>query len=96
MAVNMPIQGTAADIMKLGMIRTDRALRDSGMAARLLLQVHDELVLEAPAEEVEPLTALLREAMGGAAELVVPLDVDVKVGGNWRDMTPLPGAAVKD
>jgi DNA polymerase-1 len=90
MAVNMPMQGTAADIMKLGMIRTDRALRESGMAARLLLQVHDELVLEAPPEEVEPLAALLREAMGGAAELVVPLDVDVKVGDNWRDMTPLP------
>jgi len=93
MAVNMPMQGTAADIMKLGMIRTDQALRESGMAARLLLQVHDELVLEAPREEVEPLAALLREAMGGAAELVVPLDVDVKVGDNWRDMTPLSPSA---
>ena len=79
--------------MKLGMIRTDQALRESGMAARLLLQVHDELVLEAPREEVEPLAALLREAMGGAAELVVPLDVDVKVGDNWRDMTPLSPSA---
>jgi DNA polymerase-1 len=96
MAVNMPIQGTAADIMKLAMIRTDRALREAGMAARLLLQVHDELVLEAPREEVEALVALLREAMGGAAELVVPLDVDVKVGDNWRDMTPLPGSAPPD
>jgi DNA polymerase-1 len=96
MAVNMPIQGTAADIMKLAMIRTDRALRDAGMSARLLLQVHDELVLEAPREEVEALVALLREAMGGAAELVVPLDVDVKVGDNWRDMTPLPGSAPPD
>jgi len=74
------------------MIRTDQALREAGMRARLLLQVHDELVLEAPEEEVGPLVALLREAMGGAADLVVPLDVDVKVGGNWRDMEPLPGA----
>ncbi len=96
MAVNMPIQGTAADIMKLAMIRTDRALRESGMAARLLLQVHDELVLEAPRDELDPLVALLREAMGGAAELVVPLDVDVKVGDNWRDMTRLPGSATSD
>jgi DNA polymerase-1 len=93
MAVNMPMQGTAADIMKLAMIRTDRALRESGLHARLLLQVHDELVLETPREEVEPLAALLREAMGGAADLMVPLDVDVKVGENWRDMTPLPPAA---
>ena len=93
MAVNMPMQGTAADIMKLAMIRTDHALRESGLHARLLLQVHDELVLEAPREEVEPLAALLRDAMGGAAELVVPLDVDVKVGDNWRDMTPLSPSA---
>ena len=95
MAVNMPMQGTAADIMKLAMIRTDRALRESGLSARLLLQVHDELVLETPRAEVEPLTALLREAMGGAAELVVPLDVDVKVGVNWRDMTPLAGSPAR-
>src|SRR5205807_3870644 len=84
MAVNMPIQGTAADIMKLAMIGADRALRDRGMRSRLLLQVHDELVLEAPEEEVDALTPLLREAMGGAADLIVPLDVDVKVGKNWR------------
>jgi DNA polymerase-1 len=86
MAVNMPIQGTAADIMKLAMIRTERALRDVGLRARLLLQVHDELVLEVPESGVDALAPLLREAMSGAAQLTVPLDVDVKVGHNWRNM----------
>jgi DNA polymerase-1 len=88
-AVNMPIQGTAADIMKLAMIRADRQLRESGMRARILLQVHDELVLEAPAEEVAALGALLRDAMGRAVELVVPLDVEVKAGQNWATLEPV-------
>jgi DNA polymerase-1 len=89
MAVNMPIQGTAADIMKFAMIRVDRMLHQRGMEAHQLLQVHDELVLEAPRAELDPLVDLLREAMGGAAELSVPLDVDVKVGQNWSGMTRL-------
>jgi DNA polymerase-1 len=93
MAVNMPIQGTAADIMKMAMIRVDRALHESGMEAHQLLQVHDELVLETPRDEVVALVPLLRDAMGGAAELLVPLDVDVKVGQNWSAMTPLLVAA---
>jgi len=92
-AINMPIQGTAADIMKFAMIRTDRMLREQGLRARMLLQVHDELVLEAPREEIEPLAALLREAMGGAAQLVVPLDVEVKIGPNWSALTPVEAAA---
>jgi DNA polymerase-1 len=89
MAVNMPIQGAAADIMKLAMIRCDTALRDPGVRSRLLLQVHDELVLECPMDEVDEAVRLVRDAMGGAAELVVPLVVDVKVGQNWQAMTPL-------
>ncbi len=89
MAVNMPIQGAAADIMKLAMIRCDAALRDAGVRSRLLLQVHDELVLECPGDEVDRAVALVRDAMGGAAELVVPLVVDVKVGENWQAMTPV-------
>jgi DNA polymerase-1 len=93
MAVNMPIQGTAADIMKLAMIRVDHMLHESGMQSHQLLQVHDELVIEAPRVEVDALVPLLREAMGGAAELSVPLDVDVKVGHNWSAMTPLVVAA---
>ena len=89
MAVNMPIQGAAADIMKLAMIRFDAALRTAGLRSRLLLQVHDELVLESPDEELDAIVPLLRDAMGGAAQLVVPLVVDVKVGTNWMEMTRL-------
>ncbi len=89
MAVNMPIQGGAADIMKQAMILVDAALRESGLRSRMLLQVHDELLLEAPAEEVESLIPLLRERMGAAEALKVPLEVDVKVGDNWGDMTPV-------
>jgi DNA polymerase-1 len=90
MAVNMPIQGGAADVMKRAMIDCDIALRREGSGARLLLQVHDELVLEVPREETETLVPLVREAMAGAAELRVPLVVDVKVGENWQEMTPVP------
>jgi DNA polymerase-1 len=89
MAVNMPIQGAAADIMKLAMIRFDRGLAASGLRSRLLLQVHDELVLEAPEAEVDAVVGVLRDAMSGAAELVVPLVVDVKAGVNWQEMAPL-------
>ncbi len=90
MAVNMPIQGGAADIMKQAMILVDAALRESGLRSRILLQVHDELLLEAPAAEVDGLVVLLRDRMGAAEALKVPLDVDVKVGDNWGDMTPIP------
>jgi DNA polymerase-1 len=89
MAVNMPIQGGAADIMKQAMILVDAALRESGLRSRMLLQVHDELLLEAPMEEIETLVPLLRERMGAAEALKVPLEVDVKIGDNWGDMTPL-------
>ncbi len=93
MAINMPIQGSAADIMKLGMIRTAQALRASGCAARMLLQVHDELVFEAPISEVEVVAELAAEGMAGAIELSVPLVVDLKSGPNWRDLSPLRRAA---
>ena len=89
MAINMPIQGSAADLMKLGMVRTAQVLRRSGLSARMLLQVHDELVFEAPAEEVAEVGRLARDGMGGAFELKVPLVVDLKAGANWRDLTPL-------
>ena len=89
MAVNMPIQGGAADIMKQAMILVDEALHDADLRSRMLLQVHDELLLEAPAEEIDTLIPLLRERMGAAEALKVPLEVDVKVGDNWGDMTPV-------
>lgn len=89
MAINMPIQGTAADIVKIAMIRMDRALRDGGFAARLLLSVHDELLLEAPRGEVDRLVPVLRDAMEGALPLSVPLTVEAKVGDSWDGMTPV-------
>jgi len=85
MALNAPIQGSAADIMKVAMINADNALADSGLRSRLLLQVHDELVVEIAPGEESPVTALLREAMGSAALLSVPLEVSVGVGRTWQD-----------
>ena len=93
MAINMPIQGSAADIMKLGMIRTAMALRASGSPARILLQVHDELLFEAPREAVAEIAELAAEGMGHAIELSVPLVVDLKSGPNWRDLSPLTRVA---
>ncbi|HWP62037.1 MAG TPA: DNA polymerase I, partial [Candidatus Binatia bacterium] len=89
MAINMPIQGTAADIMKIAMIRVDERLRAAGLGARMLLQVHDELVFEVPRGEVEATAALVRETMETAVPLDVPLVVEVKVGDDWEGMTPL-------
>jgi DNA polymerase-1 len=92
MAINMPIQGTAADIVKIAMIRLDERLRAGGFRARPLLQVHDELLLEVPRDEVDRLVPLLRETMEGALPLDVPLTVDIKVGDDWESMTPLTRA----
>ena len=89
MAINMPIQGTAADIVKIAMIRMDRALREGGFGARLLLSVHDELLLEAPRGEVDRLVPVLRAAMEGALPLSVPLTVEAKVGDSWDGMAPV-------
>ncbi len=85
MALNAPFQGTAADIIKVAMIRLDAALPAAGLCARLSLQVHDELVLEAPEEEVPEVERLLREVMEGAAKLEVRLAVDVGSGTNWLE-----------
>jgi len=84
-AQNAPLQGSAADLIKIAMVRIHRALAEGGFAARLLLQVHDELVLEAPPDEVERVAILVKGHMEGAAELKVPLVVDVGVGDNWLD-----------
>jgi DNA polymerase-1 len=85
MALNAPIQGSAADIMKVAMIGVDRALTDAGATSRVLLQVHDELVLEVAAGERDDVEKLVRHEMGHAAELDVPLDVNVGVGHSWHD-----------
>ncbi len=85
MALNAPIQGSAADIIKVAMLRVDAALREAGMRSRLLLQVHDELVLEVADGEREELERLVRAAMGAAAELSVPLEVSVGSGRSWHE-----------
>jgi DNA polymerase-1 len=84
-AMNTPIQGAAADLIKIAMIRTDKMLREAGLKARLILQIHDELIIESPIEEAEKAEAILREAMQGAADLKVPLQVDIGVGKSWFD-----------
>jgi len=85
MALNAPIQGSAADIIKVAMINVDRELREQGMATRLLLQVHDELVLEVAPGEAAAAEVVLREQMGAATALSVPLDVSVGIGKSWQD-----------
>ena len=85
MALNAPIQGSAADIIKVAMLRVDAALREAGLRSRLLLQVHDELVLEVAAGERDEVEALVRAAMGAAAELSVPLEVSVGSGRSWHE-----------
>ncbi len=86
MAINAPIQGAAADIIKLAMLRLDERLGASQLRARMILQVHDELVVEAPEAELEEAVALICEAMEGAYDLRVPMQVDVEVGQNWEEM----------
>jgi DNA polymerase-1 len=85
-AVNTPLQGTAADLIKIAMIRIDAALQERGLKSRMTLQVHDELVFEVPESEVETMQPLVREYMEKAHALIVPLQVDMGVGMNWRDL----------
>ena len=84
-AVNTPIQGSAADLIKVAMIRIDAALAAAGFRAAMLLTVHDELVFEVPPDELEAVTRTVREIMEGVWELRVPLKVNVCVGDNWAE-----------
>ncbi len=83
-AINAPMQGTAADLVKLAMIAVDRWIAEAGLATRLVLQVHDELVLEVPEGELGRVKAELPQRMTGVATLSVPLVVDVGTGPNWE------------
>ena len=82
-ALNMPIQGTAADLMKLAMVRVERRLADEGLAAQLIMQVHDELIVECPEDEAARVQALLEEEMSGVMTLAVPLPAEAHCGKNW-------------
>ncbi len=85
MALNAPIQGSAADLIKVAMLRVDRAISEAGLSSRMLLQVHDELVFEVAPGEREALEALVRDNMGSAADLAVPLDVSIGTGRSWHE-----------
>jgi len=85
-AVNTPLQGTAADLIKIAMIRIDAALREQRLKSRMTLQVHDELVFEVPEAEIEMMRTLVREQMEKVHPLTVPLLVEIGVGANWRDL----------
>jgi len=89
-AMNTPLQGTAADLIKLAMIEIDRRLVAENFRTRMILQVHDELLFEGPQGEMERLTPLVKTAMEQVHPLSVPLVVDIKIGPNWRDMDPVP------
>ena len=84
-AMNSPIQGTAADIIKIAMVHVDERLHREGLSARLILQVHDELIVEAPEAEAEAVCRILEEEMKGAAELKVALEIDLHTGKSWYE-----------
>jgi DNA polymerase-1 len=88
-AINAPIQGTAADIIKIAMLSVHKSLTSAGLSARMLLQVHDELVLECPSEQLVETTDLVRRKMEGAFELDIPLMTETWSGSNWGEMAPL-------
>jgi DNA polymerase-1 len=83
MAVNTVIQGSAADLIKIAMIGVHRRLKDSDIQAKILLQIHDELVFEVAPNDIERLSTIVREEMSNAVKLDVPLKIDIKVGENW-------------
>ncbi|MFC2042370.1 DNA polymerase I, partial [Chloroflexota bacterium] len=86
MAINMPVQGTSADIIKVAMINLYRQMKEQGLESKMLLQVHDELVFEVPAEEMKMMRQMVPEVMSVAMKLSVPLKVDTKTGKNWGEM----------
>lgn len=84
-AVNAPIQGCAADIIKLAMIEVDKQLRDRGLKSRIVLQIHDELLLEVPKGEIDVVSSLLKECMEGVVSFTVPITIECKYGNNWLE-----------
>ena len=85
MALNAPIQGSAADVIKVAMLRVSSAIKAAGLKSRMLLQVHDELIFEAAAGELDALTSLVKAEMGAAADLRVPLEVSTGTGRSWAE-----------
>jgi DNA polymerase-1 len=90
-AINAPIQGTAADILKLAMLRVPGALAEAGLSGKMLLQVHDELVLECPEDEIRPTASVVIAVMENAYKLAIPLRAEARSGRDWDNMQPVPG-----
>ena len=86
MAINMPIQGTAADVIKIAMININKKVIQQKMLSRMIIQVHDELIFEVPKEEIFLMESMLRETMSNALKLKVPLIVDISYADNWGDL----------
>jgi DNA polymerase-1 len=86
MAINAPVQGTSADVIKVAMINLHREMEKRNLKSKMLLQIHDELLFEVPEEELQEMKSLAAELMAWAVELCVPLKVDIKVGQNWAEM----------
>ena len=86
MAMNSPIQGTAADIIKIAMIKCDKAIKESNLKSKMVLQVHDELLFEVPNDEIQQMETLVKECMENAVKLSIPLEVDLKTGKNWAEV----------
>jgi DNA polymerase-1 len=86
MAVNTPLQGTAADIIKVAMIRVQNRIEELGLCAKMIMQVHDELVFEVPEEELEKATSIIRDKMESVMDLSVPLKVSIDSGKNWAEV----------
>ena len=84
-AINAPIQGSAADLIKVAMVNVERAISAAGLRSKMVLQIHDELVFDAPIDEVDELKAIIRREMTSAIDFGVPLDVDIGVGRNWLE-----------
>jgi DNA polymerase-1 len=83
--MNSPIQGTAADIIKIAMVKTEKALAESGLDARLILQIHDELIVEASEKDAEKVKDILVSCMESACDMAVPMSVDAHIGKTWFD-----------
>ena len=86
MAINMPVQGTSADIIKLAMINLQQEMQKRRLKSKMLLQVHDELIFEVPQDEIEEMRQLVPQIMSTALKLSIPLRVDIKTGNNWGEM----------
>jgi DNA polymerase-1 len=86
MAINAPVQGSSADIIKVAMINLHREMEKKNLKSKMLLQIHDELLFEVPEEEVEGMKTLVGELMPRAVELCVPVKIDIKLGRNWGEM----------